>query len=517
MNIFKKSLQVIAILLGIFLLIFFTAILWPLEELPVVPSQKDSVIQNVSIIDVENGSVHRNQSVLIRDGIIRQITASDSMNISDGTVVIDAGNKYLVPGFWDMHVHTIKMSPRLHYPLMVAYGITGIRDMGLSSADSSDSFFTHMSDKRIRNLDVLAGKYPGPQILAIASHVLENAGNLDAYNSVPEKTTLEEKVQVFLEESSKQDSDFIKLQLKGPGSREIFKYLKKHAPNYNLPLWGHIPEEVPASEALVHLNSLEHARALIYGSYKSSNEIVSGKLSHDDFDTPGLFLSEIVSGYDSTKAAELFRIMKQYGTAYCPTHVTRRWEAFLDDPEYLDYKRVDYVPWLQKTMWGIDRSMMLELDTTSTAREAFMDFYLKGLEITGKANDEGVLIMAGTDALDSYVFYGSSMHDELEEMVKAGLTTSEALKTATLNPAIHLGLEKEYGSIEVGKKADLIILDKNPLDDIKSIREISAVIQNGRFYNSKKIQELKDFTKRQAASFSLTCKMIWHLLISIIF
>jgi len=497
-------------------MIFFTGVLWPSEHLPSPPMQTNSVIQDVSVIDVKTRSVLRNTSVLIEDGIIRKISENGSIKIRDGTAVINAKDRFLIPGLWDMHVHTVQFSSRLHYPLMIAYGITGFRDMGLSSAASSDPFFTHMLDKNIRNKHVLEGKYPGPLMMSVASHVLETSEDLEIYWTGNDRSEIEDKVRKFLEESSRQGADFIKIQLEGADSEEIFNSLKEHAHNYTLPLSGHMPAEVLAGDALTHMNSLEHARALLYGSYKHSNTVNLGEFSPDDFDTPGLFLDEIVSGYDSSKAIKLLSNMKNHQTAYCPTHVTRRWEAYLDDPDYLIDERLDYVPWIQEKMWNIDRSMMLDIDNTRQGRKAFKEFYLMGLDVTGLAHQKGVRILTGTDALDSYVFYGSSVHDELEEMVKAGLSPAEALKTATLNAAIHLDLEEEYGSIEVGKKADLIILNKNPLDNIEYTRDISAVIQNGRLYNSENIRELKEFAKRQASSFSLNCKMIWKLLLSLL-
>ena len=140
---------------------------------------------------------------------------------------------------------------------------------------------------------------------------------------------------------------------------------------------------------------------------------------------------------------------------------TRKMDAFADNKEYRNDKRLKYIPFMKKFEWKMDANGMIDRDPSPQGRKAFMDFYLKGLELTGKAHDAGVKILAGTDANDTYCFPGLGIHDELQELVKAGLTPMEALKTATVNPAAYFDLSTDYGSIAKGKIADMVLLDAN--------------------------------------------------------
>jgi imidazolonepropionase-like amidohydrolase len=111
--------------------------------------------------------------------------------------------------------------------------------------------------------------------------------------------------------------------------------------------------------------------------------------------------------------------------------------------------------------------------------------YPKQLDLVGMMRRAGVEFLAGTDTGGPYLFPGFSLHDELALLVQAGLTPLEALQAATLNPARFLGREKELGTVEKGKLADLVLLDADPLQDITHTRKISAVVLNGRLFDRK--------------------------------
>lgn len=128
-------------------------------------------------------------------------------------------------------------------------------------------------------------------------------------------------------------------------------------------------------------------------------------------------------------------------------------------------------------------------------------FYERGLEITGRAYNAGVPLVLGTDAGDTYVFYGSGAHDELGELVKAGLTPAEALRVGTSDAAELLGLGDQYGSVEAGKRADLVLLDANPLEDIDNVRRISAVVFGGRLMARAELDAMLSETEARAADF----------------
>ena len=202
--------------------------------------------------------------------------------------------------------------------------------------------------------------------------------------------------------------------------------------------------------------------------------------------------------------------MVEHGTWFCPTHTTRKMDAFADNEEYRSDPRLKYINLLQKLGWKFDADGMIDRAPTPAGRKAFMDFYLKGLELTGKAHRAGVKILAGTDANDTYCFPGLGIHDELQELVKAGLSPMEALKTATVNPAEYFGLSDDHGSIAAGQVADLVLLDANPLQDISNTAKIGLVVYGGNVYDRQTLDGLLSYVEENASSLSIACKLIYR-------
>jgi imidazolonepropionase-like amidohydrolase len=165
-------------------------------------------------------------------------------------------------------------------------------------------------------------------------------------------------------------------------------------------------------------------------------------------------------------------------------------EAFADDPTFRSDSRSKYIPRWRWKAANDDADGVVKEDPSPEGRKAMKDFYTKGLEITGLAFKAGVKVMLGTDTADSYVFPGFAVHDELQELVKAGLTPAEALKAATWNGAEFLGRTSQSGSIEAGKLADLVMLDANPLVNISNTGKIGAVVLNGRYMDRRVLDQL---------------------------
>ena len=190
----------------------------------------------------------------------------------------------------------------------------------------------------------------------------------------------------------------------------------------------------------------------------------------------------MVDQYAPSECAQVFRTFVKNGTYITPTHVTRKMDAFADNAAYRADARLRYMPVRQQIAWHADANGMVASDPSLAGRKSYMDFYTKGLELTGAAHRAGVQVMLGTDAGDSFVIPGASVHDELEELVKAKLTPAEALRAATLSGATFLGRANEFGSVQAGRVADLVLLDANPLSDISNTRRIRTVIRGGRVF-----------------------------------
>ena len=150
--------------------------------------------------------------------------------------------------------------------------------------------------------------------------------------------------------------------------------------------------------------------------------------------------------------------MVKNNTYFCPTHITRKYEAFANDKVFLDDANLKYIPHLVSLIWKDDISQMKEYVEVEGNQQYLEDFYLKGLELTGLAHEKGVNILAGTDSYDPYSFPGISLHSELEELVKAGLSPAEALKSATIIPAEYFNVSE---MLEPGKTVSVeFVADK---------------------------------------------------------
>ena len=198
----------------------------------------------------------------------------------------------------------------------------------------------------------------------------------------------------------------------------------------------------------------------------------------------------MVDEFDPKICQHVFSTFVRNETWYVPTHLTRKMEAFADDPTFRADSRSKYIPRARWKAWSEDADGMVKEDPSPEGRKAMKDFYTKGLEITGMARKANVKIMVGTDSVDTYVFPGFAVHDELQELVKAELTPAEALKAATWNGAEFLGRTSDSGSVETGKLADIILLDANPLENIRNTAKIAAVVVNGRYLDRAALDQL---------------------------
>lgn len=135
-------------------------------------------------------------------------------------------------------------------------------------------------------------------------------------------------------------------------------------------------------------------------------------------------------------------------------------------------------------------------------------FYEKGLEITGQAHRAGVRVLVGTD----YIVAGITVHDELEQLVLAGLSPLDALRAATIYPAEYFGLQDDYGQIKIGMSADIVLLNENPLENIKNSLAINSVIFNGNYYDRSTLDKLEGLVVKRARSWSIACKILWEFI-----
>ncbi|MCI0432156.1 MAG: amidohydrolase family protein, partial [Gemmatimonadetes bacterium] len=261
-------------------------------------------------------------------------------------------------------------------------------------------------------------------------------------------------------------------------SPEVLGWIISEAKGHGIAVGGHLPLRMTAAQAAAAgLRSLEHARDFLFDCFPGSAEFRSTAMNQN----PRIeVMGSMVDAHDAAQCEATFGTLVRNDTWYVPTHVTRRMDAFADDSAFRADPRAKFVPADLWRGWQEDADRMVGLDPSPEGRRVVRAFYEKGLEITGRAHAAGVKIALGTDAGDTYVFYGSGVHDELGELVEAGLSPAQALAAATIRAAEFLGLEADHGSVTAGKRADLVLLTANPLEDIANVRSIDSVIFGGR-------------------------------------
>jgi hypothetical protein len=461
------------------IILSFCALACAAPEAQVRPPQADLAITHVGVVDARNNEVAPDRTVLIRAGRIIRVGPADETRYLGRPRVVDGTGKYLIPGLLDMHAH-IAVNGRpleVDLPLFIAHGVTGLRVMNADCRQPAPELRSCIDYYRKLQRDVETRAVLGPRLLALGSWAVNGTAGITEVMPAYFKATTAEEGRRLAQYMKERGVDFIKVY--NGISAEGFAGLAEEARRLNLPFGGHEPSGVSAIDiSNAGQKSIEHSRIFLLNCFPGADSLRRRLLSN----VPQTVLRHrMVAEYDANKCAEVFSTFAKNRTYITPTHGTRRMDAFADDSVYRNDSRLKFVSSPQRFSWIVDANRMVSSDSSPAGRKSYMDFYRKGLELTGAAYRAGVPVMVGTDANDSYVFVGSSVHDELDELIKAGLKPGEALDAATRTGAEYLGKTADYGTIVLGRAADLVLLDANPLDDIRNVRRINSVIIGGRY------------------------------------
>ncbi|MEP3371710.1 amidohydrolase family protein [Maribacter dokdonensis] len=488
-------------------IVIATAYIWPTSTLQSPKSFVKTIIKNVNIIDVETGEVIKNQFVLIENSRITKID-STHIPVSDDALLIDGSGQFLIPGLWDMHTHSNQHSEWLHHPLYIANGVTSVRDMS-GQLNKKDSYWVGSKERLQWNKDVENNSRVSPK------YVLQSSYQMDGEKAIPEdapdffKLQNPSQVDSLLQFYKKEKVDFIKVYQQLP--KETYKALAKKAPKYGLHLAGHKPMFLSLEKAInLGQRSFEHGRIFMYECFPEADSLKNPDHWKTYFSKSK---SIIVQQFDSVQAKILMRLMQQENAYWTPTLQTLKFEANAHKESFTNTKNLKYVTNIRKQLWWkYDTDHNKEKNLESEGVSVSEQFYEASKKQVAIANKLGVPIMAGTDVTDSYVFAGFSLHDELFDLTTSGLSNLEALQSATIVPAKFSNQINDYGTIEIGKKADLVLLDKNPLLDISNTKSINGVLINGIYYDREKLATLKEFTASVASSFHMNVKAFFSLL-----
>jgi len=453
--------------------VFLSSALWA-QWNPWHPPQ-ELVITNVNVVDTLEGAILSNRTVVIHGGRIRAIAKVGLIESSHKIQVVNATGKYLIPGLWDMHVHSGDLAnawdDKILFPLYIANGVTGVRDMsreqdGLKSRQEriehgdligphlilGPSLATSKSATHFRNIS----DFEEPEPLAVVASRERAPAALSAPLVFSRKAFL--------------DAPEI-LQTSHPAAM-IAVSLTTSYPSF-------APEK-----SMDHLTNTLLACSSQEGALRQ--ERAETTMNHDLEGYWAVGMNAFAS-YDPDKAWARFVQISNENTWQVPALVWTQASANIDRSGLGGDPRLLYVPELVREQWQ-PQNLLRQTDPKRLAdlkTEA-----ARSLELVRTMHRAGVQFLAGTNSPEPYVFPGFSLHDELELLVKGGLTPLQALQAATFNPALFLVKLDQYGIIQEKHVADLVLLNDNPLQDIGNTRKIFAVIVGGKLYSREDLDKM---------------------------
>jgi imidazolonepropionase-like amidohydrolase len=433
-------------------------------------SAQTLTIIHINLIDVTDGKILPDTTVTIEGNRVASIAPSTTNNPKSG-VVVEGKGQYLIPGLWDMHTHayfdsTAADGTDLVLPLFLANGITGVRDMG-----SELEPVLHARE------EIAAHRMVGPRMI-VSGPMLD--GPKSHYKSAIAIATPEDGRKA-VDTLKSRGVDFIKIQSGVP--REAYFAIADEAKKKNIEFEGHVPDAVRALEAVAAgQRTFEHLIGIFEASSPDEDKYLTGKK------TPGAFLKT----WDAARESAIIQLLAKNGVWQCPTLFWERGQWLVDAIDYTKDPDLGFAAksWVTKQWPRSQKSILKSLDTDPLpVREKFVEHEL---DIVRRLHAAKVPFLAGTDTPAGVdVIPGISLHLELQRFVAAGFTPLEALQTATLNPARFYNKLADFGPMQKGRIADLVVLRANPLDDIRNTREITGVIADGHYMSGAEIEQLR--------------------------
>ena len=419
-------------------------------------------IQNVAGVDVGRGQIIEPRTVLIVDGRIMAIGEPDAITIPTKALRVDGRGCYLMPGLVDTHVHLFNNASQRPpnewaFALFVANGVTGVREMRTEPWE--------MPVVEAWRFKAARGEIVAPRVLAAGAPV--DGGTVDVSRQM-------------VRDAKKLGMDFIKIfsEVREPQWRAILA----EARSVGMPVCGHIPADVGLLEAATagqrsneHLTQVYEACSAREKEWLDARKKVKGRELEQLRETQE---REVLESFDPSVCDRTVAALAKTEQVQVPTLVLSYFEAqgfpkdFRGDPRWR-YLRAD-----EQARW----ERIFKEEYPSAGDKFASRRWEVSRQIVKTLHAAGVRILAGTDAPMPQVYPGFALHKELELLVEAGLSPADALRSATIWPAEFLGLSESIGSIATGKRADLLLLDGNPLSDISQTQRIRAVVLDGRLF-----------------------------------
>jgi imidazolonepropionase-like amidohydrolase len=437
------------------------------------------VIKDVTVIDATGRAAEPHSTVVIDGDHIVAVSRSKKTHLPQNAVIVDGTGKFLIPGLWDMHVHGASdtRAPWSHL-LFVANGVVGVRDMS-GPPDANAWRATQAS-----NPD------PSPTIY-LGSPIVD--GPNPAW---PDSIVVANEAQgrEVVDQLQQRGADFIKVY--SGLSRNAYFAIADEAKKRDIPFEGHVPDAVTAAEATgAGQKSIEHLTQVAEGCSKEEKTIAAERQRLEaSFRAPDATMPQkiaagqniirlnfhVVESFDEATAQSLFAQFAKNGTWQTPTLTLLQGQ--IDDPLNTNDPRLQYLSKEVRAKWDAGYYSHFPPPARAAMVQLAKAEFDESKRIVALMYRTGVPILAGTDTMNPHCLPGFGIHDELAFLVDAGLPPLAALQAATRNAAQFMGQRDRRGTIEVGKTADLVLLDKDPLADIHNTRSIQAVVLNGKLF-----------------------------------
>lgn len=469
------------------------------------PVTSGVVLSGVTIVDTRSGKLTPGMAVVVEGNRIVRIARAGSVRTGGRARIVDARGKFVTPGFLDMHAHPLDSpDPAGSLALMLANGITGFRQMSGSPA--------LLQARRDGTLPVSDAT---PALLVMPGTIL-----------TPGNAATPAAIVAEIGQQKAQGADFIKVVAAPPPA---FLAGLSEAKRQGLPFVGHLPPStsvVTASQGGMRAIEHEGPTESILLSCSSDEvalrrDLVPPQMPGPPTGTPqgsatapmrppGLpmtlrslvnpmaattasgyaHIARTVASFDETRCRSVARTLAANGTWQVPTLLRVRTMEFGDDARYRTDPNLRYVPAASRRLWS---EVAGEFGTKQTpeSRATLDRLFARQLRLAKLFDEAGVPMLAGTDFGGGWVIAGFGLHQEFDLLEEAGLSPLTVLQMTTLNGARFLGRESTMGSVAVGKEANLVLLDANPVASVQALHRIAGVIRAGRYYAPTELDQMK--------------------------
>jgi len=430
--------------------------------------QKDAVdllLLNSTIVDVQNNKTLENQYIGIKADTIYATGAMQEIPNYKAQKSIDLKGKYVMPGLWDNHVHfrggedLVDENKEL-LSLFLKFGITTVRDAGGDITPSVLQWRAKIKKKELIGPYIFTSgpKLDGPMPAWEGSIKIEN----------------EQDIQNALDSLESIGVDYVKIY-DGSLAKENFYAIIEATEKRGMKVTGHMPMSADFNKAVsLGLDGSEHMYYIMKACSPKADSLTELDLGYGMMET-------ITDSYDEQMANELFAELAQKEVYITPTLYIGKVLSGLADEDHSSDSLLNQIgKGIQKTYEGRIKSAKRAKSSGSQMRAKVSTL---GKQMIRPMFNAGVPILAGSDCgpFNSFVYPGEALWGELFSLVDAGLTPAEALQTSLIHGPAFMDFQKEYGSVEKGKVADLLILAKNPLEDLQNLRSLERVILKGDF------------------------------------